>query len=69
MATSPVDWIDNLWTFLIIPLGWIYGIGAAIHTVLFEWQYAVEHGPMAWFLFGWLVGAFKGAVWPIWYII
>jgi hypothetical protein len=61
--------MNQFWATVGYFIMWVYGIGAAIHTILFEWQFAVEHGPLAWFLFGWLVGALKGAIWPIFYII
>ena len=42
----------------------LYGISVAIFALYFNWQYAQEHGFMAWLFFGEVVATLKAIVWP-----
>ena len=42
----------------------VYLISAGIMGMYFNWQYAVEHGFLAWFFFGEIIATLKGLVWP-----
>lgn len=47
-------WILAIYSYVII---------AAISAVIFNYQYAREHGFLSWLLFGELVATIKGALW------
>jgi hypothetical protein len=43
----------------------LYGLSAAIFSLYFNWQYAQEHGFMAWLFFGEVIATLKGVLWPL----
>jgi hypothetical protein len=42
----------------------IYGFGACISFLVFSWQYAQEHGFVAWVILGEIVPALQSLIWP-----
>jgi hypothetical protein len=42
----------------------LYGLSAGLFALYFNWQYAQEHGFVAWLFFGEIIATFKGAFWP-----
>lgn len=44
-------------------LAYIYIFIAGIMVLVFNWQFAREHGFLAWLFFGEIVATFKGIFW------
>ncbi len=43
----------------------LYGLTAGVFALYFNWQYAQEHGFLAWLFFGEIIATFKGVFWPL----
>lgn len=44
--------------------GGLYGFSAAIFSSYYNWQYAQEHGFIAWLFFGEVIATLQGILWP-----
>ena len=47
----------------------IYYAGTGISALYFNWQYANEHGFLAWLFFGELIATAKAFIWPVFLFI
>lgn len=47
----------------------VYVSGFMLSFTYFSWQFAFEHGFVAWLFFGEIVPMLKAAVWPIWFFV
>lgn len=54
----------NVITVLGITVGIIYAIGVGIFTLLFNWQFANNHGFLQWVFFGEIIATVKAIFWP-----
>jgi hypothetical protein len=44
---------------------YMYMASVMVFGLVYNWQYFVEHGFWAWFLFGEIIASFKAMVWPV----